>query len=196
MPHGLRPSYFCSLRIYHLCFLYARVRWTFHPSGTRSPARRRGPGGALRHPLCPSVEACTRAPPAADVRSVTARGRMSEAYDNVVGGGLKLKGGGIGKKKKKKSLDQLSDPAAAAEAASSAAAEGSSSSSAAPPMIMTTGGGLTQSEKRRRETMLQRDLAKAERGETKSHREKVKDFNNYLSSMTEHYDLPKVSKGN
>ena len=137
-----------------------------------------------------------RAPPAADVRSVTARGRMSEAYDNVVGGGLKLKGGGIGKKKKKKSLDQLSDPAAAAEAASSAAAEGSSSSSAAPPMIMTTGGGLTQSEKRRRETMLQRDLAKAERGETKSHREKVKDFNNYLSSMTEHYDLPKVSKGN
>ena len=44
--------------------------------------------------------------------------------------------------------------------------------------------------------MLQRDLAKAERGETKSHREKVKDFNNYLSSMTEHYDLPKVSKGN
>ena len=120
---------------------------------------------------------------------------MSEAYDNEVGGGLKLKGGGIGKKKKKKSLDQLSDPAAAAELASSAA-EGSSSSSAAPPMIMTTGGGLTQSEKRRRDTMLQRDLAKAERGETKSHRDKVKDFNNYLSSMTEHYDLPKVSKGN
>merc|ERR1712129_109081 len=98
--------------------------------------------------------------------------------------------------KKKKSLDQLADPAAS-ELASSAAAEGSSSSSAAAPMIMTTGGGgMTASERRRRETMLERDLAKAERGEIKSHRDKVKDFNSYLSSMTEHYDLPKVSKGN
>ena len=62
--------------------------------------------------------------------------------------------------------------------------------------MTTGGGGMTASERRRRETMLERDLAKAERGEIKSHRDKVKDFNSYLSSMTEHYDLPKVSKGN
>ena len=119
---------------------------------------------------------------------------MSEAYENVVGGGLKFKGGGI-KKKKKKSQDQLAE-SAASEPDGSAVTEGSSSSTSAAPSIMTTGGGMTASERRRRETMLERDLAKAERGEIKSHRDKVKDFNSYLSSMTEHYDLPKVSKGN
>jgi protein FAM32A len=125
---------------------------------------------------------------------------MSEAYENVVGGGLKLKGGI--KKKKKKSQDQLAE-AAASDAASSSAGggggEGSSSSATntkvMAPAINTT-DGMTESERRRRETMLQRELAKAEKGEVKSHREKVKDFNNYLASMTEHYDLPKVSKGN
>ena len=163
---------------------YARLR--------ASPSAR---AGAPRHPT-EVVEACTCAPPAADAVRPPRGRRMSEAYDNVVGGGLKLKGGGIGKKKKKKSLDQLADPAVSELASSAAADEGSSSSSAAAPMIMTTGGGMTASERRRREVMLERDLAKAERGEIKSHRDKVKDFNSYLSSMTEHYDLPKVSKGN
>ena len=44
--------------------------------------------------------------------------------------------------------------------------------------------------------MRDRQLKKLERGEVKSHRDQVKDFNSYLSKLTEHYDLPKVSKGN
>lgn len=116
---------------------------------------------------------------------------MSDAYANVVGGSLKLKGGI--KKKKKKQEEAPSDPEAVAKLAAAKAAEvaeqgvnaGSSSHS-----------GITEAERKRREIMVERELAKAERGETKSHRQKVKDFNSYLSSLTEHYDLPKVSKGN
>ena len=44
--------------------------------------------------------------------------------------------------------------------------------------------------------MAKRHVAKLEKGEVKSHRDQVKDFNTYLSSLSEHYDLPKVSKGN
>ena len=118
---------------------------------------------------------------------------MSEAYDNVVGGGLKLKGGI--KKKKKKSQD-LTEAAASGLASNAAASEAASSSSSVAGMSINAAAGMTESERRRRETMLQRELAKAEKGEVKSHRDKVKDFNSYLASMTEHYDLPKVSKGN
>ena len=42
----------------------------------------------------------------------------------------------------------------------------------------------------------QRHLEALEKGEVKSHRDKVKDLNTYLSNMTDHYDLPRVSKGN
>ena len=46
------------------------------------------------------------------------------------------------------------------------------------------------------ETMAKRQIAKLEKGEVKSHRDRVKEFNAYLGNLTEHYDLPKVSKGN
>ena len=39
-------------------------------------------------------------------------------------------------------------------------------------------------------------MKKAAAGELKSHRDRVQGFNSYLASMSEHYDLPKVSKGN
>ena len=44
--------------------------------------------------------------------------------------------------------------------------------------------------------MQKRHLEALEKGEVKSHRDKVKDLNTYLSNMTDHYDLPRVSKGN
>ena len=120
---------------------------------------------------------------------------MSDAYSNVVGGGLKLKG--IGKKKKKK------DDAAAEAAAAVAAAEAEKSAAAAEVAEATaasssssTYAGHTGAEMRRLQTMHARQLDKLAKGEIKSHREQVKDFNNYLGKLTEHYDLPKVSKGN
>ena len=112
---------------------------------------------------------------------------MSDAYSNVVGGGLKLKG--ISKKKKKKKEEDAPPPAAAIAAAAAAA-----SSSSAPPR--SASDGHTPTERRRAETLMQRSMEKLERGEVKTHRERVQAFNSYLGSLTEHYDLPKVSKGN
>lgn len=122
---------------------------------------------------------------------------MADAYRNIVGGGLSLKG--IGKKKKKKSSE--SSEMAVAAASTAAASSSSTSTSAAVAVTSTDSSvsftsGHTASEVRRLETMAERQVRALEKGEVKSHREKVKDFNSYLSNLTEHYDLPKVSKGN
>ncbi|EOD08052.1 hypothetical protein EMIHUDRAFT_215549 [Emiliania huxleyi CCMP1516] len=131
---------------------------------------------------------------------------MSDAYSNVIGGGLKLKGAGVSKKKKRKK-DAVSAAASSElgdETASTSAAEGSSSTSAAegsaaaaPPASQLPGAArFTDTERRRMEVMERRKLDEVAKGKVKSHREQVREFNDYLGSLPEHYDLPKVSKGN
>ena len=112
---------------------------------------------------------------------------MSDAYDNLVGGSLRLKG--IGKKKKKKDKE---DPAAQAAAAAVTAAASAAGPSSASGTVSGFGSGHTASELRRLETVASRQIKALETGKVKSHREKVKDFNSYLANLTEHYDLPKV----
>ena len=119
---------------------------------------------------------------------------MSGAYRNVVGGGLKLKG--IGKKKKTDEGAQQAAAAVAAAAASNDAAAASAASAAAASSSSSTETGHTGAELRRLQTMHERQLKKLEKGEVKAHRDQVKEFNTYLSKLTEHNDLPKVSKGN
>lgn len=114
---------------------------------------------------------------------------MSDAYSNIVGGGLKLKG----IKKKKRSSGSDTALALAAEAAAQAAAPAEASSSSTDMPFVST---YTDTEKRRLETMEKRKMDLAKEGKLKTHREQVKDFNAYLGKLTEHYDLPKVSKGN
>jgi protein FAM32A len=118
---------------------------------------------------------------------------MADAYSAVVGGKLNLKGI---KKKKKRTGDELVDRAAVAAAAAS---NDTGASSSAPLPVTALDGvataGHTAAELRRLQTMAKRDLEKLERGEKKSHRDRVKDFNSYLANLSEHYDLPKVSKG-
>ena len=124
---------------------------------------------------------------------------MSDAFSNVVRGKLNLKGGGggIGKKKKKKDAgDGVAAAAAHAVAAAAAASSSSASASAAAAATSSSLSGHTAAELRRLETMQKRHLEALEKGEVKSHRDKVKDLNTYLSNMTDHYDLPRVSKGN
>jgi len=125
---------------------------------------------------------------------------MAEAYSNVVGGGLKLKGAGV-KKKKKKSRESLDDPAPAAssslstaEVAADTAARAAASSSSEPagPSVPR----YTDTERRRLEVIERRKQEAAAAGKVKTHRDQVREFNEYLGSLTEHYDLPKVSKGN
>ena len=74
---------------------------------------------------------------------------MSDAFDNVVGGKLKLKGGGIGKKKKKSKDrdDGLAHQAAAAVASSSSSAA-SSSNAASAALPSTVSSGHTAAEPR------------------------------------------------
>ena len=119
---------------------------------------------------------------------------MADAYESVVGGGLKLKGIEKKKKKKKRQTDEGAAEASAAAAAADAAAYAAfASSSSSDPLANV---GHTDAERRRLETIAKRTVVKLEKGEVKSHRERVKDFNAYLGNLTEHYDLPKVSKGN
>lgn len=121
---------------------------------------------------------------------------MSDAaYDNVVGGGLKLKGLGKKKKKKDSTARQAAAAVAAAEAESSAAAA-EVKTSTADTSSSSTYAGHTGAEMRRVQIMHERKLQKLEKGEVKSHRDQVHQFNDYLGKLTEHYDLPKVSKGN
>ena len=124
---------------------------------------------------------------------------MSDAFSNVVRGKLNLKGGGggIGKKKKKKDAgDGVAAAAAPAAAAAAASSSSTTSASAAAAATSSSLSGHTAAELRRLETMQKRHLEALEKGEVKSHRDKVKDLNTYLSNMTDHYDLPRVSKGN
>ena len=127
---------------------------------------------------------------------------MSDSYSAVVGGKLNLKGGISKKKKKRAAVDEqgLAEAASSAALASSSDAPSSSqaAAAAAAPSYLETASraGHTGAELRRMETKARREVEKLERGEAKSHRDRVKDFNTYLSELTEHYDLPKVSKGN
>lgn len=114
----------------------------------------------------------------------------ADAYRSVVGGKLSLRGGVEKKKKKKKQTEEITEQAATA----AAAAVSSSSTSSFTSAIQHT-AGHTAAELRHIEKRAQRQLEKIERGEMKSHRDRVKDFNDYLGNLTEHYDLPKVSKG-
>ena len=123
---------------------------------------------------------------------------MSDAYSSVVGGKLNLKGAISKKKKKKHAVDDDAAAAAVAAAATSAAArppDGAASSSSSF-MQAAAQAGHTEAELRRLETKAKRNISKLEKGDVKSHRERVQEFNTYLGNLTEHYDLPKVSKGN
>jgi protein FAM32A len=117
---------------------------------------------------------------------------MADSYDSVIGGALKLKG--ITKKKKKKRTSE--DGGEASAAASSLAAAATSQLAAPSYQAGASEAGHTASELRRLQTMQQRKFDELKQGKVKSHRERVKDFNSYLGNLTEHYDLPKVSKGN
>lgn len=118
----------------------------------------------------------------------------ADAYSSIVGGKLSLKGGVDKKKKKKKKREDAEQAAEAAAVAAVAASSEAASSSAIAAVSRTA--GHTAAEMRHIQKKAQRTIEKIEKGELKSHRERVKDFNDYLGNLTEHYDLPKVSKGN
>ncbi|MED6168990.1 hypothetical protein PIB30_017132 [Stylosanthes scabra] len=136
------------------------------------------------------------------------------AYENVVGGKLKLKGkaldvkaGGVKKKKKKNRRDHENQISETTEVDTSAG--GSTEQSLATDdqngknESKVNGEGkaahyddhLTAAEKRYIEQREQLDVHRLAKIANKSHRDRIQDFNQYLANMSEHYDIPKVGPG-
>ena len=107
------------------------------------------------------------------------------------GGKLNLKGGndsrGLSKKKKKKkkSLD-------AVEAGSFSAPGGDEAGGSPSPRFLDT---RTDAQKRFEETRKKREEELIKKKAAKTHREKIEELNKQLSTMPEHYDIPRVGPG-
>ncbi|KAK7389450.1 hypothetical protein VNO78_24505 [Psophocarpus tetragonolobus] len=135
------------------------------------------------------------------------------AYDNVVGGKLKLKGkaldvaGGVKKKKKKNKRNQeqllhvtedeisagwlLFDVGGSTEEAKDPNDEDVSEKGKEAHYD----DNLTPAERRYIEQREQLDVHRLAKIANKSHRDRIQDFNQYLANMSEHYDIPKVGPG-
>ncbi|KAJ4831916.1 hypothetical protein Tsubulata_043677 [Turnera subulata] len=57
------------------------------------------------------------------------------------------------------------------------------------------GDHLTPAEKRYLEQWEKIDLQRMAKMASKSHRDRIHEFNQYLANLTEHYDIPKVGPG-
>lgn len=119
---------------------------------------------------------------------------------SFVGGKLKLKGGtdllGVKKKKKKKQPTEI--VAAEADGAKEIAAEDAAAKEAAPPAEGVSGSAAAEDRRTEAEKRFEAHLAKFEearlkKAAAKSHRERVKEMNEKLSTLTEHHDLPRIS---
>ncbi|KAH3733691.1 protein FAM32A-like [Dreissena polymorpha] len=111
---------------------------------------------------------------------------MSE-YDNVCRGSLKLKRVSdhkIKKKKKRKDKDKELDK----YLQSLAETPGTSEQQPAQRADTRTKAEIAF-EKRKEKKMAQQILERA----TKSHKERIVEFNQHLDNLTEHFDIPKVS---
>jgi protein FAM32A len=133
-----------------------------------------------------------------------------DPYANAIGGALKLKGGldlkrksSKKKKKKKKRRREEEEETEAAAAATAAAAasrggnDGGSGRAAAEEEDdddeEDPENYLTEAEKRYHKVMKQRASEAASTAVSKTHREKVEEFNALLDNLTEHNDIPRVS---
>ncbi|KAK9734130.1 hypothetical protein RND81_04G116800 [Saponaria officinalis] len=133
------------------------------------------------------------------------------AYENVVGGKLKLKGkaldvksSGIRKKKKQKKLyeevserkeEKLEDGNAESSLATDDEENNESEKQDREGKAPNFGDHLTPAEKRYIEQREKLDAQKHIKTSKKSHRDRLNDFNQYLANLSEHYDIPKVGPG-
>ncbi|XP_077549583.1 protein FAM32A isoform X1 [Haemaphysalis longicornis] len=107
---------------------------------------------------------------------------MSE-YDLVSKGPLKLKSSSGIKKKKKKDKDL----AKALEHVQAAAADEQQKKEPVKEIHRTKAEKAFQKMQEKRQ--IERIMEKA----SKTHKQRVEEFNRHLDSLTEHYDIPKVS---
>ncbi|TMW52854.1 hypothetical protein DOY81_002057 [Sarcophaga bullata] len=111
---------------------------------------------------------------------------MSDEYACVAKSKLKLKNDGGIKKKKKKSKDK--DKSKEREGVQQTLQLSSSGSSQGKPERQLTKAELAfkqQQEKMRNKRIMEKAST--------THKERVEKFNEHLDSLTEHFDIPKVS---
>lgn len=114
---------------------------------------------------------------------------------SFVGGKLKLKGGdplGVKKKKKKKRIQTETDRASDEEARHNVKEilEGKEL-----PSPGEDDDRRTEAEKRHEQQLLQAEQRRLAKLAATSHRDRVNEFNEKLSNLTEHHDIPKVGPG-
>ncbi|KAF5833952.1 hypothetical protein DUNSADRAFT_9564 [Dunaliella salina] len=138
---------------------------------------------------------------------------------SFTGGPLKLKGQPVaGVKKKKKQQGKEKELALAAEASAAdkqqqdGEKEGPSTSAAAqekqqkpdlkralhgyePPKPDENADRRTPAEKRFQEHQVKLEQERLSKLASKSHRDRVKEFNDYLAHLSEHHDIPRVGPG-
>jgi protein FAM32A len=127
-----------------------------------------------------------------------------------VGGKLKLKGGdpvkgGVKKKKKKSSGSELALASSLQEQDPAAGTGGEDKPKAAEPIKTKDGYILpdppktadrrTEAEKKHAARVAQLEEERLRKHATKGYRDRVKDFNEHLASLSEHHDIPKVGPG-
>ncbi|KAM9976474.1 hypothetical protein ACTFIR_010315 [Dictyostelium discoideum] len=54
---------------------------------------------------------------------------------------------------------------------------------------------LTDAEKKHKEKLNRKEQKRIDKLVNKSHKEKIEEYNKYLSSLSEHHDVPKVGPG-
>ncbi|KAK3722500.1 hypothetical protein LTR37_002492 [Vermiconidia calcicola] len=131
----------------------------------------------------------------------------SSDYSNAVGGGLKLKGAGIEKKKKKKrakpeSTGQARETEEGQESAvQKALADEEADDTKDADIVLKQREsdarvlGKTEAQRRHEERRRKRLDDRLKREGVKTHKERVEELNKYLSTLSEHHDMPRIGPG-
>lgn len=137
----------------------------------------------------------------------------SSDYSNAVGGGLKLKGAGVDKSKKKKKkapkTTTTSDETEAKPNTSTEKEEDGSTTfiqkalaeeekSISKDVVAqkdVADYGKTEAERRHEERRKKRLEERLKREGVLTHKERVEQLNKYLSTLSEHNDMPRIGPG-
>ncbi|KAJ1617757.1 hypothetical protein T492DRAFT_1097474 [Pavlovales sp. CCMP2436] len=116
---------------------------------------------------------------------------MADAYSNVVGGSLKLKGKG-GKSKKRKHVD--AEAKAKDEALDEDREAAGASRSPAAPEDADPLAGLTKAQRESFKVHERNMKRRGEEDKNKTYRDRISSMNEYLANLSEHNDVPRTSK--
>ncbi|KAJ0986777.1 hypothetical protein J5N97_005133 [Dioscorea zingiberensis] len=137
--------------------------------------------------------------------AVSDKSRQMSAYENAVGGKLRLKGkalnvkeGAVKKNKKKKHkhyFDQEIQSGGDGLQSGGILSDPSENKLEDEEHQHMYDDHLTPAERRYMEHWQKLELRRLAKMANKSHRDRIQEFNRYLANLSEHYDIPKVGPG-